>query len=75
MPFRIEGELAYEGARPQLPGAAVRIDRGTLRGRVLVSENVGVRSVAFELDGPRDLGLFSFGEGLPAIVGAIGVTP
>jgi hypothetical protein len=75
-PFEIAGELSYEGAPPALPAAAVLIDRGALRGRVLVAENVGVRQIAFGEDGTvTDLGATSFGDGLVEVVGALGVQP
>lgn len=74
--FSNAGELSYTGGAPQLPGDAVMIDRGPLRGLVLVSENQGVRRVRFTGGGViEDLGLTSFGTGVPAIVGAIGVQP
>ena len=75
-PFTLRGELAYAGARPALPGAAVAIERGSLDGLVLVAENVSVRRVRFEGGGTvTDLGAFGLGSGSTAIVGAIGVTP
>src|SRR6185295_3490683 len=75
-PFAVRGELAYQGAPPQLPGGAVRVDRGALAGRVLVAENLGVRQVSFEGGGViTDLGLTSLGSGSESIVGAIGVQP
>jgi hypothetical protein len=74
--WELRGEVSYQGAPPQLPGGAVRIDAGMLRGSVLVSENVGVRRVELRADGSVvDDGLFSLGSGLDAIVGAVGVTP
>lgn len=75
-PFTLLGEVPYAGAAPELPGAAVLIRRGALRGRVLVAENLGVRQVDLTAAGDIvDLGRFSVGSGLTAIVGAIGVTP
>jgi len=59
-----------------LPGDLATIDRGALKGRVLVSENVSVRQLAFRADGSvEDLGSLQFGSGLDNIGGAIGVTP
>ncbi len=70
------GELAYVGAKPQLPGGAVMIERGSLNGLVLVAENVGVRRVEMFADGEvTDRGMFSLGDGLENATGAIGVTP
>lgn len=75
-PFANRGEMAYSGAAPQLPAGAVTIDRGALRGLVLLAENVGVRRIRMPGDGVvTDLGLFSLGEGLDAITGTIGVQP
>jgi hypothetical protein len=74
--WRVRGEVAYAGAAPQLPGDVATIDRGALRGHVLVSENVSVRHLAFGADGSvTDLGSLAFGSGLQNIGGAIGVTP
>jgi len=74
--WRVRGQVAYQGAAPQLPGDLAAIDRGTLRGRVLVSENVSIRQLAFRADGAvEDLGSLAFGSGLENISGAIGVTP
>jgi hypothetical protein len=75
-PLAAAAELTYSGGRPQLPGHAALVERGPQRGLVLVAENQGVRRVRFEGDGQiTDLGLTPIGEGLTAIVGAIGVTP
>jgi hypothetical protein len=70
------GELTYQGAKPQLPGGAVMVERGSLQGLVLVAENLGVRRVEMYSAGTIvDLGLFSLGSGLVNSTGAIGVTP
>jgi hypothetical protein len=75
-PFTVRGELAYDGASPQLPGHAVTIARGDLRGMVLIAENVGVRQIQFAAGATvTDLGMFGFGSGLDNISGAIGVQP
>jgi hypothetical protein len=74
--WRVRGEVAYAGGSPQLPGDFAAIDRGTLRGRVLVSENVSIRQLAFRANGDvDDLGSLGFGSGLDQVTGAIGVTP
>jgi DNA-binding beta-propeller fold protein YncE len=74
--WRVRGEVAYMGARPMLPGDVATIDRGMLRGRVLVSENVSIRQLAFRDTGAvDDLGSLAFGSGLQNIGGAIGITP
>jgi hypothetical protein len=75
-PFALVGQLAYQGAKPQLPAGAVMIDRGALTGRVFVAENLGVRVVQFHQGAaPTDEGLFSLGSGTEQVTGAIGVTP
>lgn len=75
-PFTLRGEPAYKGTKPQLPSAAVVIERGALRGLVLLAENVGVRELRFGADGAvTDLGLTSSGAGLEGIVGTVGVQP
>jgi len=75
-PFTVRGELSYDGDSPQLPGKLVQIERGDLRGLVLLAENVGVRRIRFEGGGTvTDLGEFSFGSGLENIAGSIGVQP
>jgi len=72
MPLGAPVELTYNGPRPQLPGGAVMITRGSLTGLGLVSENVAIRVVRFRAGMLTDLGPFSL-EG--AIAGAIGVQP
>ena len=74
--FTYEGEPGYAGASPQLPGAAALIDRGELRGLVLIAENQGVRGMRFDgAGGVQDLGLLVEGSGSAAITGALGVQP
>lgn len=75
-PFALAGEIDYDGPAPQLPGALVTIDRGALRGHVLVAELLGVRHLAFAPGAVTDLGLLTLeGEGSAAITGALGVQP
>ncbi len=75
-PFAIRGELTYTGTGPQLPGGAVMILRGNLQGRVVISENTGIRMVDFEGGGTvTDLGVLDLGSGLEHITGAVGVQP
>jgi hypothetical protein len=76
--FTLRGELTYTGAAPQLPAAAVLIDRGSLRGRVLVAENQAIRQVQFAAGASViDLGGMDLGgpNDLASIVGCIGVQP
>lgn len=62
-------------SRVQLPSALVAITRGGLDGRVFGSEVGGVRQLRMSAAGVADLGVFSLGEGLDALPGAIGVAP
>ena len=73
--WRDQGDITYQGAKPQLPGGAVRIDTGALAGHVLVGENLGVRRVELGAGGIVDHGLYALGSGTANIVGAVGVTP
>lgn len=75
MPFELQGPLPTQ--QPTLlPLSVATIDRGTLRGRVLVGENVAVRQLQFEGNGTvTDLGLLELGPGIEQITGAIGIQP
>lgn len=69
-PFVNDGELAYTGGGPQLPGAMVTLTRGQVNGLVLMAELSGIRRIRFDGGGvATDLGLVPTGDG---IVGAIG---
>lgn len=75
-PITMRPQPAYVGKRPQLPDTAVGIERGKLKGWVLLSENTGVRRMVFAEDGSlRDVGVTTTGDKLSDIVGAIGVQP
>ncbi len=74
-PFALAGEIDYTGPAPQLPGAVASVDRGALRGHLLVAELLGVRHLAFGRGSVSDLGLLALGEGTEAITGALGVEP
>jgi hypothetical protein len=75
-PFSVRGEMTYVGASPQLPGGAVMIEQGALRGMVIVAENLGVRRIQLEGGGVvTDLGLTALGSDNAAITGVIGVQP
>ena len=75
-PFAITGELAYQFGKPQIPTTASAIDRGALRGTVLVGENLGVRKLVFGADGKvTDAALLTYPDGIPNIVGVVGVQP
>lgn len=74
-PFAVGAEVAYKGGKTQLPLIAAVVERGALKGRVLVAENTAVRQLAFRPDGGvEDLALLTF-EGVPGIVGSLGVQP
>ena len=78
-PFSLRGEIAYHAGDPAaLPCGASLIDRGPLRGRVLVAENAAIRQIDLQAGGAIvDHGLLRLGVGddLTAIVGALGVQP
>jgi hypothetical protein len=76
-PFTVRGPITYTGARPELPGTAVMIDRGALRGLVLVPENLGIRRLQFAAGGTiTDLGKTATGaSGFENITGALGIQP
>jgi hypothetical protein len=76
-PFTLRGQITYTGARPELPGPAVMIESGALRGLVLVPENLGIRRLRFEGQGVvRDLGKTATGaSGFENITGALGIQP
>ena len=74
--FVFDGEPAYTGAPPQLPGTASVVTRGELEGLILVAENQGVRGMRFVGGGEvQDLGLLFSGGGNSAISGALGIQP
>ena len=73
--WRIRGPVATP-SKPLLPGDVAPLQRGMLRGRVFVSENVSIRQLAFREDGSvENIGSLAFGSGLQNILGAIGITP
>lgn len=75
-PFAITGELAYQFAKPQIPTTASGIDRGALRGTVLVGENLGVRKLVFGADGKvTDAARLGYPDAIANIVGVVGVQP
>jgi len=75
-PFTITGEVTLLGGKTELPSLASVIDRGTLLGRVLVAENVAIRQLAFAKDGTiTDIGAKLTYDGIPGIVGSLGVEP
>lgn len=77
VPFTVTGEVAYTSGKPKLPGITRLLDRGTLKGRVLVAEVSSVRQLTFTADGAvTDLNKpFVFSDELPDIVGSLGVQP
>ncbi|HEU5055144.1 MAG TPA: hypothetical protein VFU21_01405, partial [Kofleriaceae bacterium] len=74
-PFARAGEVDYTGPAPQLPGAIAAIERGALRGHLLVAELLGVRHLAFTRGAVIDHGLLALGDGTAAITGALGLQP
>jgi hypothetical protein len=74
-PFSLRGKLVATG-KTLLPGVAVMIERGSLEGRVIISENTQLRQVQFKKGGAvEEIEILSFGSGVKAIPGALGVTP
>jgi hypothetical protein len=75
-PFAVVGPLAYTLPPPQLPGVAVQITRGDLKGRVLVAELAAVRQVQFRSNGTVvDVDETTFGDGDADSLGTLGVQP
>ena len=74
-PFAVAGEITYASGKTELPTLASVIDRGALKGRILVAELQMIRQLAFAADGTiTDLGKVTF-DGVPGIVGSLGVQP
>lgn len=74
-PFTIAGPVTTS-SDTLLPGAAVQITRGSLKGRVLVSELVTVRQLQFASNGRvTDAGEISWGQSIDGMVGTVGVQP
>ena len=69
--------LAYTHGRPQLPSPPLMLERGALRGRVLVGELDSVRQLQLESNGSiTDVSKTPVsGTGSGQIIGAIGVSP
>lgn len=60
----------------ELPGGAARVSRGTLEGRLLVSEVSGIHMLDVDGDGTAaELGTTSLGTNYEGIIGAIGIGP
>lgn len=74
-PVAVKGLVTYKFGKPELPSVAVLIERGKLRGRVVVAENTAVRQVQFTPDGNvDDTAQFVLGQSTDLIVGGLGVT-
>lgn len=77
-PFTVGALIATKGGKTELPTHAKVIERGTLKGRVLVSEVQLLRQLAFASDGTItdvDKGLSFKAAGSPGIVGSFGIEP
>jgi len=73
--FKVRGPLATS-SKPQLPVDAVMVGRGSLAGRVLITENTAIRQAQFEASGQvAEIELFDLGSGSESIPGAIGIQP
>lgn len=68
--------IAYKNGKPQLPGAAHVIERGPLKGRVVIAEVNGVRQLTFTPAGAlEDTSAFEVSKGndIPGSVGTLGL--
>jgi DNA-binding beta-propeller fold protein YncE len=76
-PFAVGAQVATKGGNTQLPTIANVIDRGKLKGRVLVAEVSAVRQLAFAADGTiTDVGAkLDWPDGNTNILGSLGVEP
>jgi hypothetical protein len=76
-PFAVGAEVAYVGGATELPSWANVITRGTLKGRILVSELEAVRQLDFGADGSiTDRGTFSVASGVySGLIGGFGIEP
>jgi hypothetical protein len=76
-PFAVGAQVATKGGNTQLPTVAKVIDRGKLKGRVLVAEVSAVRQLAFSADGTiTDVGAkLDWPDGNTNILGSLGVEP
>ncbi len=75
-PVTNKGALPSRLGKPELPAVAVTIDRGKLKGRILVAEVSAVRSLQFSAEGTvEEIGKLPFPKGFENIVGTLGVTP
>jgi hypothetical protein len=75
-PFADGGAMNYTLPRPELPGAAVQITRGALKGRVLVTELKSVRQVQFMPDGGvADVSQVLWDKTDEGVIGTLGVQP
>jgi hypothetical protein len=75
-PFTMGSEITYAGGKTSLPTVAAVIERGALKGTVLVLEVTAVRTLTFASGGTiTDKGTLDFGEGYDSITGALGVQP
>ncbi|MDB4941970.1 MAG: hypothetical protein JWP97_1504 [Labilithrix sp.] len=75
-PFVLTGEVAYAFGKPQIPSTASLLERGTLRGTVIIGENSAVRRMVFNADGTvKDAQKLAYPDTIEDIVGVVGVQP
>lgn len=75
-PFKVKSEVVYAGGKTELPTVAQVMERGKLKGRVLVGELLAIRQLTFAADGSvTDRGTFPVGTGATSIIGSFGVQP
>lgn len=75
-PFRLTGPISGPLPGALLPGVAVQVSRGGLKGRVLVAELLAVRQLQFSsAGGVREVSQLDWGKTTENIVGTIGLQP
>ncbi len=75
-PFTVGAEISTKSGKTELPSIAKVIERGKLKGRVLVAEVSAVRQLAFAADGSiTDVDAKLESPGTTGIIGSLGVEP
>ena len=75
-PFEEGPAPSYSNGGPQLPTAVDQVMKGPLKGRVLVTENEGIRQLQFgENTSLSEVGFVAIGESFEGITGALGIAP
>lgn len=75
-PFMLDAPMTYTFGKPELPLGGALVERGALKGRVIVAEIHALRQLQFTPQGSiTDVSRLSLGSGMETLIGAIGVTP